>query len=202
MSSGNVTGAKVFQVPEADARLSGVGSLRVASGSGRFLGADGSEVGTFQVGWSQGGGAEGTITRIGASPIRFDISFSKDATGQFLAKGTLDGQPFYITTSSDNKLVDRSAPINIDPKTAAMLKSVASIRSTRSTGEPNPPTVPREVIHEAAGKGKAPIGQPVSPEISGDCAIAIIAAVEFAAATGGVGGFFAGVAVGYACRQL
>ena len=197
------TASNTYKIPAEQAKVTGVESLVVAPGRGTFLGNGTSELGSFEI-TGIVDGATGTITLKSGRAVNFDIHFSM-VKEKYRAEGHLAGQSFHLDTDKDGRIIDRSAPISIDPALKPLFTAMAAVR------EANPPTVPIEkpsgsvgipVIHERAVAGnRGDTGIVASPEVSGECCLAIVLCVAAIAVSAGAAAG-AGIAAGYACRHL
>jgi hypothetical protein len=187
---------KQYKVREIEAESSGVASVRISPDSVTFQDSAGNEVGNCSLKWTGQGSASGILTPQNAKPIKIEIHFAKLAAGGFKTTGTLDGKHFSITTSNENRIIAREpeSSIKIDPAAISLLKAVPGISHE---GQPNPPTVPAKQHEKERGIPAKPVDREFD---AGGCAIAIMAAVEIMELTAGLGGFWAGAALGYGCH--
>jgi hypothetical protein len=173
----------IIKVPPNQQGDSGLTSVTVQpNGHGSAIGADGKEAATFTLAKDSGASNTFTFTRSGGKPVVIDVKVTKDGADNTTVAGSLNGEPFSITVSSQGKLLKGAGPANVDPRDKSVIGGLHAAFQSKSFKDifPKPsPTHPEDTDRIKAPAGGGLHGGPgpvvTKPEFSGPgCALCYV----------------------------
>lgn len=169
------------KIPEAFVNQYGISSVVSTNTGLQLLGPQRNDAGNFAISRAGAGwnvkltGADGHVTNCACQ-------FAGAANGDMTLSGTYNGEAFGYTLSADGKVVNQTAPKNVNAADSQIAKAILKIVFPPKPSPFNPNPAGEEKI-AAVGKNpattitKGPVTTTENPLVSWSCAFAITAAV-------------------------